>query len=425
MLNYVPAHKTGLIDGMKIFSKRFDIKGIFFVAVLFIASNAMAENATVPEATVYVPTSAWLVGPATLSVSDNPDSKIPCVVANQFSNGFVVRFSGGGDQLMAMAIDFRQKAFSAGQKYDVEFSMPGKYFQVLSGAAYDEGTLLFSLYKFPDFYKALQKANTLTIKAMGTTISINLVGLTDGIRRMNACYNPDQAQPLQKSAQGESSPQVSRQNPLIAEAANGLTPMPGEEPASLQPTGDQNRPDPEASVNAVLQNGGDVSPAGGSASTLIAKAKEAEQAAKDLSARNPIKESVQAAKPESQKMASSWSNPKAIRPSAPDVLVQKPDTVQPVMNGTQEMRWRAVKGADLHDILSSWTAGSGVKLIWKPAQDFAVQRSISMSGDFATAVQLMLEEYNDQTVRPVGRLYHEPGTSQMVLVVEQHAEKRE
>ena len=66
-----------------------------------------------------------------------------------------------------------------------------------------------------------------------------------------------------------------------------------------------------------------------------------------------------------------------------------------------------------------------MKLMWLPVQSFAVQRSISMSGDFKVAAQNLLEQFSDQTVRPVGRLYLEPGTSKLVLVVEQRVEKGE
>lgn len=419
---------------MKYLSDRIVFKAI--LAISFLALSPVAVHAADKgDAPVYTPTSAWLVGPASLDMGSEAASagKMPCVVANQYSNGYVVRFSGGGDALMAMAIDFRQKVFTPRQKYEVEFSVPGQFFQTVEGAAYDEGTLLFGLYKTPDFYKALQKADTLTIKAEGTTIALNMVGLSDGFRRMNECYEPDKVTKSQTAAATPlpvpvAAPKetVTKQNPLLQ---GSLTPMPGETiapppaqaPAPMPVSQGKGRPDPEASVNAVLQNGGDVSPAGGSASMLIAKAKEAQQTAQRLAATGPAaSNNAEAANNNGAPMTGSWSQPKTIkplRPNASEVMVQ--NGTPGAMTAAQDLRWRAVKGGDLHDVLSSWAAGAGVKLMWMANQNFMVERSLSYTGTFQQAVSQILEGYAGDRVRPVGKMYHEPGSSQLVLVIEQ------
>lgn len=396
--------------GMKIFFDRIDIKS-FLVAVfvLFIPYPTLAAG----DAPVYVPTSAWLVGPASLGpVAGDKSVQMPCVVANQFSNGFIFRLSGGGDQLMAMAIDFRQPQFTPRQKYEVEFSVPGQFFQVLSGAAYDRNTLLFSLYKFPEFYKAIKTADIITIKIDSQTVALNMIGLSDGFKRMNQCYNPGQDNQTQKPFA-----HTSNQNPLIAQDS-GLTPMPGDRLSDHSQDGYS--PDPEMSVNAVLNEVAPTPPApGNSGANLIANVRQSQKIAKELSATNPMKQV-----PEGQQMAGAWTEPKIVR-SNNDIIDQGAATSAQTMDGTQDMRWRALKGADLHNILDSWAQGSGVKLMWLPVENFAVQRSISMSGDFKTAAQALLEQFSDLSVRPVGRLYREPGTTRLVLVVEQRAENNE
>jgi hypothetical protein len=326
---------------------------------------------------------------------------MPCVAANQFGNGIVLRLSGGGGQLMAMAVDFRRNLFTPRGKYSVEFAVPGKFFQDIDGAAYDGETLVFSLYKIPDFYKALQGADTLTIKAPGMTVALNLIGLQDGFRRMDACYAP---------------------NAVAAESARapadgaGMTPMPGE---TAERMGVPARPDPETAVNAVLNNVAPTPPA--PEASLITAAKEAEQAAQTLAATNPMKKDNV---PEGRRMAGSWTKTAQVR-NGPDVLFHSGGAAPPAMNGTQAMRWRALKGTDLHDVLDSWAEGAGAKLLWMPVANFAVQRSISMTGDFTSAVQDLLEQFSAADVRPVGRLYREPGTTKLVLVVEQREEKGE
>ncbi|HEY8190772.1 MAG TPA: hypothetical protein VIF12_08800, partial [Micavibrio sp.] len=219
------------------------------------------------EARVFAPTSAWLVGPASLAANiGNISSKIPCVVANQFSNGFVMRFSGGGQKLMALAIDFRQKAFTPRIRYDVEFSVPGQFFQIVNAAAYDEGTLIFNLQKLPDFYGAMKKAETVVVKVEGKSVTFALIGLDDGFERMETCYNPSihgpaplappiGPQPTPETIKTptpkpEAAQDKSIQNPLIARDA-GLTPMPGD--AGLSPADAALPPDTDEEATALME----------------------------------------------------------------------------------------------------------------------------------------------------------------------------
>ncbi len=348
-------------------------------AILFTASPSGAQDMA-----TYTPTSAWLVGPASLVETEGYSGQMPCVVANQFGNGFVLRLSGGGGQLLAMAIDFRQKAFKPHQKYEVEFSVPGAFFQSFVGAAYDESTLLFGLNKFPEFYKALQGAETLVISVNGASVGLNLVGLEDGFRRMDACYGPGkkteqitQNQPDEEKSSPEKS---STKNPLIT-PKEALTPLP--EDAS-----DESETD-----------------------TLAAKAKEVEEAARQLAESRPEKSA-----PEGQAMASRWTEPKVVRPNPSDVIVQK--SAPAPANTSRTMLWRALKGANLQDVLGLWTEGVDVRLMWLADANFPVMRSMSFEGNFENALQMLLDQYSGQGDRPVGRIYREPGSQKQVLVIE-------
>lgn len=388
----------------------------FFISFC-ISAPSFAQDDT---AAVYMPTSAWLVGPASLGDAAQAGGKMPCVVANQFGNGFVLRLSGGGGHLMAMAIDFKQKAFEPRRKYEVQFSVPGVFFQSLQGAAYDQQTLLFGLQKMPKFYESLKSAEKLVITVAEASVALNLTGLDDGFQRMEGCYAPGGVAPEQKSANRPDSAapvKGSTQNPLIARN-NALTPMPGEEAMAMaaQPVPERapiEAPDAQLSVNAVLN---DVAKAaapvpGGSAGFLIAKAQEAEEAAKRLSANSPNKPS------EGKAMAGNWTKPDVVRPNGADIMAGGSNAA-PAKNANQNMRWRALKGANLQDVLRLWTDGAGVGLMWLADANFPVQRSLSMEGNFETAVQALLEQYDGQTSRPVGRIYREPGSQSLVLVVE-------
>lgn len=403
---------------MKLAFRHFCSKTLLSVSfVAFcIAAPAFAQDDT---AAVYTPTSAWLVGPASLGDAAQAGGKMPCVVANQFGNGFVLRLSGGGGHLMAMAIDFKQKAFEPRRKYEAQFSVPGVFFQSLQGAAYDQQTLLFGLQKTPEFYEGLKSAEKLVITVAEASVALSLVGLEDGFQRMESCYAPSGIAPEQKSAgRADSVAPVkgSTQNPLIARN-NALTPMPGEAEmveaqATPQPSAIE-APDAQLSVNAVLN---DVAKApvpvrGGSAGFLIAKAQEAEEAAKRLSANSPNKPS------EGKAMAENWTKPDVVRPNGADIMAGGSQTA-PAKSASQNMRWRALKGANLQDVLRLWTDGAGVGLMWLADANFPVQRSLSMEGNFETAAQALLEQYEGQASRPVGRIYREPGSQALVLVVE-------
>lgn len=405
---------------------------IAITSVVALTLPALAQDAApaAAEMAVYKPSGAWMVGPAGLGDMDGEAPKnLPCVAINKFGNGFTLRLSGGGGQLMAMAIDFHQKAFTPHRKYEIELSVPGAYFQSFAGAAYDQQTLLFGLYKYPDFYKALKGADQLVIKAAGASVGLDMAGLEDGLRRMEACFNPTGNQ-LENYKGNEAvaikpAPKKSSSgNPLIAKNS-GLTPMldgdeplpPVAAPAAAIPAPDR-APDRELSVDAVLNDPAKQPPAN-SAAHLIAKANEAEEAARRLSAKNPSRPGQ-----DGKAMASGWTDPKVIRPNPSDIMVT-PNNAAPVAKSVnRNMRWRALKGASLQDVLGLWAEGAGVRLIWLPVDSFAVQRSLSQEGPFEPAVQSLLEQFDGQAKRPIGRIYREPGTNDMVLVVQQDSAAR-
>jgi hypothetical protein len=378
-------------------------KNIFFVVFalsLFSSASAVAQSS-------YVPTSAWLVGPASLAASmENAPGKVPCVVANQYNNGFVLRFSGGDGKLLALAVDFKQKAFKANQKYDAELDVPGAFFQAVSGSAYDETTIIFNLQKVEGLYDALKEADEFSLKVYNTKLPFALMGLADGFKRMEVCSNPSVTGPValappvapnpRSTAPAKAVPEVQTpQNPLIARDG-GLIPMPGD--AALPPVQDQQRG------------------AGLPVSDLMAKAQQAEQVAQELVKNSPQRPQP----PQGEQLARSWSD------AAPAQNAQKTDVKTDIMgkkpaNETyvrREMRWRALKGANLREVLKVWADGSGAELIWLAKEDFAVQRSMSQQSTIESAAQTLLEQFNDMNPRPVGRVYREPGTSRLVLVVE-------
>jgi hypothetical protein len=367
------------------------------------------------------PSSAWLVGPAALNEVDAERAGgVPCVAVNQFSNGYTVRLSGGGGQLMAMAVDTRRDQFTPHEKVEIQLSFPGSYFNTFSGAAFDSRTVLVSLHKFPEVYAAMKEAETLDVTVGGTKTSLILSGLKDGFNRMEKCFQParvaagvvggtQSSYGTQPPARPPVQPRT-RQNPLLVGEGERLTPMPGDAPP---PVAGLRGPDPAESVNAL------VAPMGRdprTTSDLLVKAQEAEEAAKKLSAMNPNRPNA----PVSQgvPLAESWSDPTVRRANPTNLMGQAaPSALQG--DAARPMRWRALKGANLRDTLDVWARGVGVRMIWNAPQDFSVLQSIVFEGPFDQAAGALLEQYSTQSTRPVGKVYREPGGTGLVLVVNQ------
>ncbi len=377
------------------------IKHIIFSALFALALCGAPAAQAQEDLPAVSPTSAWLVGPASLAANiGNISSRIPCVVANQFSNGFVLRFSGGGGKLMALAIDFRQKVFTPRQRYDVEFSVPGQFFQMMNGGAYDEGTLIFSFQKMPDLYDVMQKAETLVVKVQGQVVAFTLIGLDEGFERMEMCYNPAihgpkplappvGPQPTPESQKTPTTKQSSLQNPLIAQDVERLTPMPGEEgiaPLSASP---------EKEVPS-----------------LVEKARQAEKVAQDLAGRSLQKKQAPPSPVAGNAMAAGWSDGAQHRNHA-DIMVNNGKEAPP-----SEMLWRALKGANLQQVLDIWTRNTGAQFIWAADQEFVIQKSISFQGSFDSAIRTLMTQYDGQNPRPHARIDRQPQTGNPVLVIE-------
>ena len=69
----------------------------------------IANTAQAQDTPVFTPVGAWEINKTDLSnVRGLGNMKLPCVITNEFDNGFVMRLSCGGGNLLAMAVAFRQ-----------------------------------------------------------------------------------------------------------------------------------------------------------------------------------------------------------------------------------------------------------------------------------------------------------------------------
>lgn len=138
--------------------------------------------------TTLVPTSGWLVGPA--SLMNDGAGALPCVMANQFNNGFVLRLSGGGGKIVGLAVDTRQSLFTAGQAVVLEIAIAPSFRQVLTAQAYDRGMVMATTQDATGFYRAVQEAGTMTLTLDGHSADFVMLGSADGLERIEQCFSP-------------------------------------------------------------------------------------------------------------------------------------------------------------------------------------------------------------------------------------------
>ena len=79
--------------------------------------------------------------------------------------------------------------------------------------------------------------------------------------------------------------------------------------------------------------------------------------------------------------------------------------------------WNALEGNSIRQVLERWTAQAGVELIWRSDSDFAVLNPFIMRATFERAVQKLLDQYQDNQVRPVATLHIDPDTTSKTLLV--------
>ena len=384
--------------------------GLF--AGAFCALLALAPHAAgAAEQKLFVPTSSWLVGPASPVVAAEGDArKMPCVMINQYDNGFTFRLSGGGGSLMAMAVDFRQKVFKPGKSYRVDIEVPPYVDVALPGTAYNEATLIVNTQQIDGFYKNISEAKTMKLGVGSSKMDFALLGVSDGLSRVESCYsgNKTDAQPLPVAAENNFKAAPPMEDLMSAEPSV-ITPMPDEAIPPVSGGGET-----AMSVDKMLQS-------------AAMEMKRIEPAAAPVSGETgdiPVK-----ATSEGQMLARSWASPFAQserKPAQRTIMASASDkgssteAVDRQPTGDEIRSWRALGGTSLQEALKTWAGEADVELMWMAGQDFSIAKSISLQGSFEAAVLSVLEQYGDADLRPVGRIYNDTSAGRKVLLVEVH-----
>jgi len=373
---------------------------MFFLSFLFLAFFPGKQAAIAAEIsdTLFVPGSAWLVGSASAITGRNMQGAgtIPCIMMNQYDNGFVFRVSGGGQHVLAMAIDFRQNAFQPGEAYRVKLAVEKtSYEQEFAGKAFDKTTLILNTQDRPELYYALSRGKTLRMTVGNSVMDFALFGMQEGLQRMEHCFSGKEEggrTVWEEAALLDTSSSVHAQETEDDEAATLLTPMPAE----------QLLDEAAKKVQAIA-------PAAGPAARLF----DVAVIRKDASSEKPVEQKVV-----EQETITGWQPPfgKQANRKIQDIIFTGTTPGEKKMEG----RWRALSGANLREVLDKWAAYSDIRLLWMAGQDFPVRKSVVVQGTFETAVLMLLEQYGDEGIRPVGKMYNDSETDQKVLLIERY-----
>ena len=168
-------------------------------AILMLAAGVLAGSPALAqsgEPRIFAPAAPWTVGSTELStIRGLKTMKLPCVITTEYDNGFVVRFSGGGGQLLAMAVDFRQDIFQQGRKYNAMLAVGDAYIKQVAATAFTANTLIFNLRPVGDMYNTLKTGKSLEIDIDGNAMTFDLGNLSEALPRLESCFKGEKSLP--------------------------------------------------------------------------------------------------------------------------------------------------------------------------------------------------------------------------------------
>lgn len=401
-------------------------QGFILIASLLLSAPVFAQDSD----TLITPTSGWLVGPAL--VSESADGTTPCLMANNFSNNFEIRFSGGGQNILAMAVNVHRPTFEAGASYLMTLGVTEGEGVDLPAQAFSADTVIVDMKPDKGFYQNLKKAQSLFIKLGDGQMEFSMLGVGDGLKRMESCFSPSSkaaAQPVEHAvegqhvwkadsgttqpAQAEPSPGTESAIPGIrkldtalaqpqgAAAGQGVAEEPADTGSALPPMGDDISVSPNAPVPDPVHS--------------------QEVAAPDQGAGPVIEDVVDQNRPNMQiaKAPKAALEPQAAPVEAkPDIIFPPAGQAAQASAAGQQMRWRVMKGANLRGILDVWAKSAQTQLVWQSDQDFSVLQSVAQQDTFEGIVETLLSQYPDGQPRPLGKIHVDPATGQKTLVIE-------
>lgn len=422
-----------------------------------VTAHAQAQPGAIPE---FVPSSPWVVGETGLSeVRGVSGLKLPCMMVNQFDNGFIMRLAGGGNNLSAMAIDFRQPIFAKGRRYGAALYTDTGFHATVQGTAFNDATLIFNLRDAGDVYSALKAGRILGLSIGNNDMRFSLSNITQGLDNLEGCFSGAVPAPSVQQATQQATNQASQgaddmsampsfdqqptsladiQSQSAAHSAGnevyikrgeklprGVTSHMGASPAQMATQSGTWQAQAGENIQTVLSRWADVAGV-----ELNWNASGDGQVAQDFAHNGNFNDAVTALLSENAAasgLRSNFDDGAGARANAPTYVSHAPTPLTPAPpravsapNGQFATggRWMAPKGGSLQAVLEQWASKAGVELLWYANSGYIIKDNINQGGAFETALQSLLESYASDNNRPAARLNTDPGTGRKVLVVE-------
>lgn len=459
-------------------------------ALLALAVCTLMPTASIAQgyAPVFTPASGWEVNAGQLSnVRGLKPMKLPCVLSTEYDNGFVVRFSGGGNKLLALAIDFRQDVFKQGRQYDAMLSIGPGYVKQTKASAFTGSTLIFNLRPIEGFYNAAQNGGDMEIEIEGNKLKFSLGRIGAMFPQLEACYMGAETPPVQPlgttQMAGKAPVAAVEKQPVSMASNNAPQPLLAEDikakplPRSFKDivqNSDKEKTQPDAAgrtadvnsrapITAMPSQAGRVSravsepvyanvpvPAAPAATgaTWEAKAGDdlkivlsrwAERAgydldwqstqdgkvAQDLKLTGSFEDAVSQLLAENSAATGIGAHVETAQGGRKDLgragtvsTVSAYVPAAPRAAAPTGARWSAAPGANIQTTLDQWSSQAGVAIVWQSYMDFAVKQPLNVSGSYEQAVQSLLDQFNNDSRRPVGQLNTDPATGAKTLLMD-------
>lgn len=383
------------------------------VMALGVLLPAGAAQAQTP---VFTPSKQWQVGATELTnIRGLEGVNLPCVLSNEYDNGFVVRFSGGGGQILAMAVDFRQEIFSRGNKYNAMLSIGDDYAKQVSASAFTNSTLIFNLRPMTEFYKKLQEGKTLGLDIEGNVLKLSLGDVAAALPTVERCYAGEKMPVIKPPAnEGIAAAAV---EPVEQEEVGALPAAAEPAPDLLQDTLPHSMPkNLDDIVNAEPQPIVPVVPAPKTEAKVAAipapRTPEIEEKPAVIAAPvpapvvvpQPVKAAPEAAVspqidlPQTERrgpaLAAGGPRVSRITTDAPVETMTAPKVVpapvtapvasaEPVKSAAL---WEAKAGEDIQAVLGRWAGKAGYNLDWQSQKGGKLAQDVAINGTFEDAV---------------------------------------
>lgn len=419
--------------------KAYSVLAALAVCTMMPMPAFAAQGQDIP---VFTPTSAWAVGSTELSnVRSLRSVNLPCVISTEYDNGFVVRFSGGGRQLLAMAIDFRQNVFEPGKKYNAMLSVGDAYSKQVSATGFTASTLIFNLRPLKDFYSVVKGAGDIELDIDGNIMKFTLGQIGESYDDLESCYAGGDAKPVtpMPGAQQNASVQPLKKDDMVAQplpqsfdeivqkadAQSGAQERPSQILPRVSRMMDESpRMMPMAQAQWSAKAGEDMKAVLSRWSMkagydLQWQADQGGKVTQDIQSNGSFEDAVAQLMAQNGAASAYVKTPEGTQKDLGTSATLSPMPIVPVQATVPALRseWSAKPGASIQQVLDQWGAKAGVAVVWQSYMNIPVRDEVKVSGSFEQAVQSLLDQYADDPERPLAQLNTDPDTGARTLTM--------